>query len=161
MVLGPNSSAGRGRGISPSLEIFQTRLATVLCSLLCVTLLGQGVGLGDPRGPCQPRPCWDSGILRADGIWERQTGERRYLEARDVVDSRLWRKNTYIPFALLVLTPLYLAENHQPSHGHGLSPSMPSSKKPGHEGRALPPARTYEQRLHSTQLLAAKIRRGP
>jgi len=26
----------------------------VLCPLLWVTLLGQGAGLGDPRGPCQP-----------------------------------------------------------------------------------------------------------
>ena len=34
---------------SPSLEIFQTRLDTVLCSLLWVTLLGQRVGLGDPQ----------------------------------------------------------------------------------------------------------------
>jgi len=34
---------------SPSLEIFQTRLAAVLCSLLWVTLLRQGVGLGDPQ----------------------------------------------------------------------------------------------------------------
>ena len=34
---------------SPSLEIFQTRLDAVLCSLLWVTLLGQGVGLGDPH----------------------------------------------------------------------------------------------------------------
>jgi len=33
----------------PSLEIFQTRLDAVLCSLLWVTLLGQGVGLGDPQ----------------------------------------------------------------------------------------------------------------
>jgi len=37
---------------SPSLEIFQPRLDAVLCSLLWVTLLGQGVGLGDP----QPMP---------------------------------------------------------------------------------------------------------
>ena len=35
---------------SPSLEIFQPSLAAVLCSLLWVTLLGQGVGLGDPQG---------------------------------------------------------------------------------------------------------------
>jgi len=35
---------------SPSLEIFQPRLAAVLCSLLWVTLLGQGVGLLDPQG---------------------------------------------------------------------------------------------------------------
>ena len=35
--------------LSPSLEIFQTRLDAVLCSLLWVTLLGQGVGLGDPQ----------------------------------------------------------------------------------------------------------------
>jgi len=34
---------------SPSLEIFQPRLDTVLCSLLWVTLLGQGGGLGDPQ----------------------------------------------------------------------------------------------------------------
>ena len=34
---------------SPSLEIFKPRLAAVLCSLLWVTLLGQGVGLGDPQ----------------------------------------------------------------------------------------------------------------
>ena len=34
---------------SPSLEIFQTRLDAVLCSLLWVTVVGQGVGLGDPQ----------------------------------------------------------------------------------------------------------------
>jgi len=34
---------------SPSLEIFKPRLDVVLCSLLWVTLLGQGVGLGDPQ----------------------------------------------------------------------------------------------------------------
>jgi len=34
---------------SPSLEIFQTRLDKVLCSLLWVTLLQQGVGLDDPQ----------------------------------------------------------------------------------------------------------------
>ena len=34
---------------SPSLEIFQPRLAAVLCPLLWVPLLGQGVGLGDPQ----------------------------------------------------------------------------------------------------------------
>jgi len=45
---------------SPSLEIFQPRLDTVLCSLLWVTLLRQGIGLGDPRGPFQPRPVCDS-----------------------------------------------------------------------------------------------------
>ena len=45
---------------SPSLEIFQPRLDVVLCSLLWVTLLGQGVGLGDPQRPCQPLPCWGS-----------------------------------------------------------------------------------------------------
>ena len=33
----------------PSLEIFQTHLDAVLCSLLWVTLLRQGVGLGDPQ----------------------------------------------------------------------------------------------------------------
>ena len=34
---------------SPSLEIFQPRLDAVLCSLLWVTLLGQGAGVGDPQ----------------------------------------------------------------------------------------------------------------
>ena len=34
---------------SPSLEIFKAHLDEVLCSLLWVTLLGQGVGLGDPQ----------------------------------------------------------------------------------------------------------------
>ena len=34
---------------SPSLEIFKTCLDAVLCSLLWVTLLGQGDGLGDPQ----------------------------------------------------------------------------------------------------------------
>jgi len=34
---------------SPSLEIFKTCLDKVLCSLLWVTLLWQGVGLGDPQ----------------------------------------------------------------------------------------------------------------
>jgi len=34
---------------SPSLEIFQPRLDAVLCSRLWVTLLGQGVGLGDTQ----------------------------------------------------------------------------------------------------------------
>ena len=39
----------RGAVESPSLEIFETRLDAVLCSLLWVTLLGQGVGLGDSQ----------------------------------------------------------------------------------------------------------------
>jgi len=34
---------------SPSLEIFKTHLDVVLCSLLWVTLLQQGVELGDPQ----------------------------------------------------------------------------------------------------------------
>ena len=48
---------------SPSLEIFQPRLAAVLCPLLWVTLLGQGAGLGDPQRALPTPPCWDSGIL--------------------------------------------------------------------------------------------------
>jgi len=39
---------------SPSLEIFQPPLDKVLCPLLWVTLLGQGVGLGDPEVPSNP-----------------------------------------------------------------------------------------------------------
>jgi len=34
---------------SPSLEVFKTCLDKVLCSLLYVTLLWQGVGLDDPQ----------------------------------------------------------------------------------------------------------------
>jgi len=39
---------------SPSLEILKPQLDAVLGDLLWVTLLGQGVGWGIPRGPCQP-----------------------------------------------------------------------------------------------------------
>jgi len=49
---------------SPSLEIFKTHLDTVLCSLLWVTLLRQGIGLGDPqRSLLTPTMLgfWDSG----------------------------------------------------------------------------------------------------
>jgi len=41
---------------SPSLEIFKTRLDKVLCSLLWVTLLRQGVGLGGPQRRVLPTP---------------------------------------------------------------------------------------------------------
>jgi len=34
---------------SPFVEMFKPCLDAVLCSLLWVTLLGQGVGLGDPQ----------------------------------------------------------------------------------------------------------------
>jgi len=48
---------------SPSLEIFKTSLDVVLCSLLWVTLLGQGLDWVTQRGPFQPLPCCDSLIL--------------------------------------------------------------------------------------------------
>ena len=48
---------------SPSLEIFQPRLDAVLCSLLWVTLLGQGVGLGDPQRALPTPTMWDSVVL--------------------------------------------------------------------------------------------------
>ena len=62
---------------SPSLEIFQTRLDVVLCSLLWVTLLGQGVGLGDPqRSLPTPTMLWFCGyaplsrlVLRSAVNW--------------------------------------------------------------------------------------------
>jgi len=41
---------------SPSLEIFKTHLDAVLCSLVWVTLLGQGVGLGDPQRSLPNQP---------------------------------------------------------------------------------------------------------
>ena len=47
---------------SPSLEIFQTRLDAVLCSLLWVTLLWQGLGWVTHRGPFQPLLFCDSVI---------------------------------------------------------------------------------------------------
>jgi len=43
------SSAVIWRYARDILEIFQTRLDKVLCPLLWVTLLRQGVGLGDPQ----------------------------------------------------------------------------------------------------------------
>jgi len=48
--MGPWPRLPRGAVESPSLEIFKTLLDAVLCPLLWVTLLGQGVGLGDPHG---------------------------------------------------------------------------------------------------------------
>jgi len=50
----------RGNGFKPSLEILETCLDMVLCSLLSVTLLQQG---GWTRGPFQPLPFCDSVIL--------------------------------------------------------------------------------------------------
>jgi len=49
-VVAPLNSSGNSEVVeSPSLEIFKTCLDKVLCSLLWVTLLRQGVGLGDPQ----------------------------------------------------------------------------------------------------------------
>jgi len=48
-VMEPRPRLPREAVESPSLEIFQTHLDAVLCSLLWVTLLRQGVGLGDPQ----------------------------------------------------------------------------------------------------------------
>ena len=42
--------------VESPLEIFQPRLDAVLCSLLWVTLLGQGVGLGDDPQRSLPAP---------------------------------------------------------------------------------------------------------
>jgi len=54
---------------SPSLEIFQPRLDAVLCSLLWVTLLRQGVGLDDPQGSLPtPTILWFCG----GASWSRQ-----------------------------------------------------------------------------------------
>ena len=59
-VMEPWPRLPRGAVESPSLEIFKPCLDAVLCSLLWVTLLWQGVGLGDPKGPFQPRTFCDS-----------------------------------------------------------------------------------------------------
>ena len=48
-VMEPWPRLPRGAVESPSLEIFKTHLDKVLCSLLWVTLLRQGVGLGAPQ----------------------------------------------------------------------------------------------------------------
>ena len=56
-------AAQGGCGVSFSGDI-PAPLAAVLCPLRWVTLRGQGVGLGDPRGPSQPRPVCDSVVLR-------------------------------------------------------------------------------------------------
>jgi len=48
-VMEPRPRLPREAVESPFLEMFQTRLDAVLCSLLWVTLLQQGVGLGDPQ----------------------------------------------------------------------------------------------------------------
>jgi len=47
-VMEPWHRLPRGVVESPSLQIFKPHLDTVLCPLLWVTLLCQGVGLGDP-----------------------------------------------------------------------------------------------------------------
>ena len=49
-IVAPLNSSGNSEVVeSPSLEIFKTCLDKVLYSLLWVTLLRQGVGLGDPQ----------------------------------------------------------------------------------------------------------------
>ena len=67
---------------SPSLEIFQPHLDAVLCSLLWVTLLGQGVGLGDPqRSPPTPAMLgfWDSVKTRG----RKPANAHAYSEAKE------------------------------------------------------------------------------
>jgi len=54
---------------SPSLEIFKPHLDVVLCSLLWVTLLGHGVGLGDPQRSL-PTPAM-LGFCECVGPWDK------------------------------------------------------------------------------------------
>lgn len=76
------------------------------------------------------------------------------------------KKTTHFPFALLLLTQLYLAEKHQSSHSHTLPPPCPvlGSKKPEREGRALHPTTRHEQSLEMPPAafwLSARIKQGP
>jgi len=67
-VMEPWPSLPREAVESPSLEIFQPHLDVVLCPLLWVTLLGQGVGLGDPQRAL-PTPTI-LGFCEAAGFWQ-------------------------------------------------------------------------------------------
>ena len=77
---------------SPSLEIFQPRLDKVLYSLLWVTLLGQGVGLGDPQ-KALPTPAmlglWDS--VTAD--FSKCAGPSQCRAKLRPCGKRLWDEN--------------------------------------------------------------------
>ena len=53
---------------SPSLEIFKTCLDIALSSLLWVSLLWQGVGLGELQRALPTPPCWGSAILKSHSV---------------------------------------------------------------------------------------------
>jgi len=92
---------------SSSLEIFKTRLDKVLCSLLWVTLLWQGVGLGDPqRSLPTPNIVICARLSLAPGLWsvvpKRVTGRGVAVICRElccaVADLPGFHK---LPFILL------------------------------------------------------------
>ena len=101
---------------SPSLEIFQPRLDAVLCPLLWVTLLGQGVGLGDPqrslptpamlgfceqltgRGPCLSRVSMTEVEPVLDFASSGRTGRRNALP--DILGSPAGLSPAELPLKL-------------------------------------------------------------
>jgi len=62
-----------------------------------VTLLGQGVGLGDPQRAIPTLPCWDSGILlgtcsscrHLNAFSKGSYGEARLLHSSDMENKRV------------------------------------------------------------------------
>ena len=91
---------------SPSLEIFQTRLAAVLCSLLWVTLLGQGVGLGDPQRSL-PTPA----ML---GFWDSMNPERLHGAGVSFTSVSFWNKQEgSLEQSLAAVCVLFLPAAHE------------------------------------------------
>lgn len=110
--------------------------------------------------------CWDPAALSGWGWVEgcRAAKRRKALPRSQGCDGQLAaeKKIMYFPFALLVLTQLYLAEKHPSSHSHTLpTPAQRWAAKPGQEGRAVHSMWRHQQSLKSTRLLSAGVKHGP